>query len=175
MRIVTVEENSSHQPPNKNITFIRKPKIEKLYVYNRMLFKRSETKMVSLSWRYIMSKLLNDVRSMMEEHKSSETIVFAINNSTEEKEIRNKYKVTDKSNDAQGKYLIISNIVNVIETLEKDGWEYKHEFKLTTSDMNTLVQFTALVKGNEYRKIENGKVYSPEKIMSDMDYENMGE
>ena len=45
LRIVTVRENSSHQPPDKKTAIVSKPKIEKLYQYNRLLTK-SEIKTV---------------------------------------------------------------------------------------------------------------------------------
>ena len=40
LRIVTREENSAHQPQDKKVQVIYRPKIEKLYPYNRMLTKK---------------------------------------------------------------------------------------------------------------------------------------
>jgi hypothetical protein len=61
------------------------------------------------------------------------------------------------------------NLQDKIKKYEGEGWTYEHEFRLTVGG-NTLVQIMALTKGNEYIKIDNGKIYTPKKIMSDEQY-----
>ena len=50
-----------------------------------------------------------------------------------------------------------------IQELENEGWVYAPEFRLTVKE-NTLVQFIALTKNNQYKKIENGKIYPAKSI-----------
>lgn len=50
-----------------------------------------------------------------------------------------------------------------IENFEATGWTYDPEFRLTVKG-NTLVQFKALIKNGQYRKIENGKIHTAKSI-----------
>lgn len=62
-----------------------------------------------------------------------------------------------------------------IEKLEVEGWEYDDKFTMPTGKGSTLVQMMALKKGNEYRRIENGKILVAKPIMSEEDYNDMQE
>lgn len=69
----------------------------------------------------------------------------------------------------------MKNLQERIAELENQGWTYENEFRLATGKGNILVQFMAMTKGNEYRKIENGKIYAAKKIMTEIEYAKMGE
>lgn len=55
------------------------------------------------------------------------------------------------------------NLQERIAELEAQGWTYEHEFRLPTGHGVTLVQFMALTKDGQYRKIEDGKIHTAKK------------
>lgn len=58
-----------------------------------------------------------------------------------------------------------------IEELEKQGWVYDDDFRVTTHISNNLRQLRVLKKGNEYREINSKtkRILKAKKLMSEIE------